>query len=354
MPDHSPLPLNLRPHRRRNPLMDDWVLVSPQRASRPWQGAQETAAPDTRPPYDPACYLCPGNTRAQGGDKTNPAYAGTYVFDNDFPALLPPPGASDEANPQNAAMTAHPLFTRQAENGVCRVICFSPRHDLSLPDLPLDAVRAVVDTWVAQCDELGARDDISYVQLFENKGAAMGSSNPHPHGQLWASGHIPTIPAKETETQTRYLAERGVPLLADYLDAERKDGERLLFENDTWAVVVPYWATWPFETLVLPKRHAPRLADLTDAERTGLAQTLSALTRRYDRLFSVSFPYSMGVHQAPFDNEAHPEWQTHLHFYPPLLRSATVKKFLVGYEMLAQAQRDLTPEQAADRLRQLV
>lgn len=268
------------------------------------------------------------------------------MFDNDFPALLP---NTEGVEP----VSEHPLLTRQAENGVCRVICFSPRHDGSLPDLPLTAVRSVVDTWIAQCEELGARDDIQYVQLFENKGATMGCSNPHPHGQLWASGHVPTIPAKETETQAAYLAEKGVPLLVDYLDVERKCGERVLFENDSWVVLVPYWAMWPFETMVLPKRHVPRLTDLRESERAGLAEALSDLTKRYDRLFNVSFPYSMGVHQAPFDGEAHAEWQTHLHFYPPLLRSATVKKFLVGYEMLGQAQRDLTPEQAADRLRSL-
>lgn len=344
MTENIPLPTHLRPHRRYNPLMDEWVLVSPQRASRPWQGAQETNPTEQRPEYDPTCYLCPSNTRAQGGDKINPAYTGTYVFGNDFAALL---AKTDEADP----ISTHPLLTRQAENGVCRVICFSPRHDWSLPDLPLIAVRGVVDTWVAQCEELGARDDIQYVQLFENKGAVMGCSNPHPHGQLWASGHVPTIPAKETQTQSAYLREKGVPLLVDYLEVEQKSGERILFENDTWVVLVPYWATWPFETIVLPKQHVPRLTGLQNAERDGLAEAISDLTKRYDRLFNISFPYSMGVHQAPFDGEAHDEWQTHLHFYPPLLRSATVKKFLVGYEMLAQAQRDLTPEQAADRLR---
>lgn len=344
MPENTSLPTYLRPHRRYNPLTDEWVLVSPQRASRPWQGAQESAVTEYRPEYDPVCYLCPGNARAQGGDKANPAYTGTYVFDNDFAALLP---ATDEPDPGGG----HPLLTRQAENGVCRVICFSPRHDLSLPDLPLSTLRSVVDTWVAQCRELGARDDIRYVQLFENKGAMMGCSNPHPHGQLWASGHVPTIPAKETQTQSVYLSEKGVPLLVDYLGVEQESRERILFENDTWVVLVPYWATWPFETMILPKRHVPRITDLNDSECDGLAGALSDLTKRYDRLFCVSFPYSMGVHQAPFDGEVHGEWQMHLHFYPPLLRSAAVRKFLVGYEMLAQAQRDLTPEQAAERLR---
>lgn len=340
------LPAHLRPHRRYNPLVGEWVLVSPQRAARPWLGAQEKPATEQRPEYDPKCYLCPGNTRAQGGDKTNPPYTGVYVFENDFPALLP---ATTEEEPQSK----HPLLTRESENGVCRVICFSPRHDLSLPDLSHEAIREVVDVWVAQCEELGAREDIGYVQIFENKGEVMGCSNPHPHGQLWATRHIPTEPAKEQDAQKAYLAEKGVPLLVDYLELELREGERLLWENDTWAVVVPYWATWPFETMILPKRHLPRLTDLTDADRNGLAEALTNLTQRYDRLFEVSFPYSMGIHQAPYDGEVHPEWQTHFHFYPPLLRSATVKKFLVGYEMMAQAQRDLTPEQAAERLRGL-
>jgi UDPglucose--hexose-1-phosphate uridylyltransferase len=282
------------------------------------------------------------------GAATNPLYTGVFVFDNDFPALLPP--ASD---PAALPQTRHPLLRREPENGVCRVICFSPRHDLTLPELPQEQVRAVVDTWVAQCEELGARHDIAYVQVFENKGAMMGASNPHPHGQLWATAHLPTEPAKEQAHQADYLTAHDAPLLLDYLNVERREGERVLFENAHFAVLVPFWAVWPFETIVLPKRHVPQLRDLTPEERDGLAAAIRELTRRYDRLFDVSFPYSMGVHQAPYDGAEHPEWQTHLHFYPPLLRSATVRKFLVGYEMLAQAQRDLTPEQAAERLRGL-
>jgi UDPglucose--hexose-1-phosphate uridylyltransferase len=340
----TPLPPELRPHRRYNPLIDEWILVSPQRAARPWLGQQEKPATAQKAAYDPKCYLCPGNERAVG--KRNPPYTGVYVFDNDFPALLP-------AAPEPGPRSPHPLLQRQDENGVCRVICFSPRHDLSLPELPHADVRGVVDTWAAQCAELGARDDVGYVQLFENKGEAMGASNPHPHGQLWATRHVPVIPAKEQETQAAYLREHGQPLLLDYLDVELRDRSRLLFENDHFAAVVPYWAVWPFETMILSKAHVRRVVDLTGSQRDGLANALQTLTRKYDRLFDVSFPYSMGVHQAPYDNADHDEWQMHIHFYPPLLRSATVRKFLVGYEMLAQPQRDLTAEQAADRLRPL-
>lgn len=341
----------LRPHRRFNPLTGEWVLVSPQRAARPWLGAQESPAVVRRPAYDPTCYLCPGNDRAVG--VTNEKYDGVWVFENDFPALLPPSLAPRNEGVGERGAGGESLFQRQEEGGVCRVICFSPRHDLTLPELPVEAVRSVVEVWAEQCEELGARPDISYVQVFENKGEAMGCSNPHPHGQIWATTNVPTLPALEQEKQRAYLTERGTPLLIDYAERELESGERVLFENDTWVALVPYWAVWPFETMLLPKDRVRRLPELTDAQRNGLALALKELTRRYDALFSVSFPYSMGVHQAPFDGEPHDEWQLHLHFYPPLLRSATVRKFLVGYEMLAQPQRDLTPEQAADRLRNL-
>jgi len=344
------VPNELRPHRRFNPLTGDWLLVSPQRAARPWLGQMEKPAPAEKPPYDPTCFLCPGNARVKGEDgnpmAVNPAYTGVFVFDNDFPALLGP-----APDPDTLPKTKHPLLRREAESGVCRVICFSPRHDLTLPELPPADARRVVDTWVAQCEELGARHDISYVQVFENKGAMMGASNPHPHGQLWATSHLPTEPAKEQTRQAEYLAQHDSPLLLDYVALEKSEGERVLYENGHFVVLVPFWAVWPFEAMVLPKRHAPQLRDLTDPERDALADAIQQLTRRYDALFDVSFPYSMGVHQAPFDGAEHPEWQMHLHFYPPLLRSATVRKFLVGYEMLAQSQRDLTPEQAAARLR---
>ncbi len=337
---------SLLPHRRLNVLTNEWILVSPQRALRPWLGAVEKRAPESRPPHDPACYLCAGNTRANG--ITNPRYEGVFVFDNDFPALLV---THDSGSP--GPSESSPLLQAHQETGVCRVICFSPRHDLTLPELPLAQIRAVVDVWVAQCEELGARDDIAYVQLFENKGEIMGCSNPHPHGQLWATRHLPTEPAKEQRSQEAWLAEHGRPLLIDYVEHEFKDGSRVLFTNEHFIGLVPYWATWPFETMILPRQHRPRLVDLSGAERDGLAGMMRQITQTYDKLFGISFPYSMGVHQAPYDGAAHEAWQMHLHFYPPLLRSATVKKFLVGYEMLAQAQRDLTPEQASDRLRAL-
>jgi len=356
------------PHRRYNPLTDEWILVSPQRATRPWQGAVERVPQERRPEYDPKCYLCPGNTRVNG--VINPTYAGVYVFDNDFPALLTQRQevqATHSEQPSQAS--ASHLLRSEQETGVCRVICFSPRHDLTLAQMPAESIRPVVDTWVAQCEELGARDDITYVQLFENRGEAMGSSNPHPHGQLWATRHVPTEVMKETRGQARYLGEdrdtietpvlgspsrsSRSPLLIDYLDLELRDGVRLIFENAHFACLVPFWAIWPFEVMLLPKRHVRRIVELTSSERDALADALRCITVRYDNLFEVSFPYTMGVHQAPYDGEAHDEWQLHLHFYPPLLRSATVKKFMVGYEMLAQPQRDLTAEQAAERLRSL-
>ena len=337
-----------QPHRRYNPLTGEWVLVSPQRAARPWLGAVERVTHEQRPAYDPNCYLCPGNRRANGA--VNPPYTGVFVFDNDFPALLPP---TADSGPTDGS--AHPLLRAEPEAGVCRVICFSPRHDLTLAELPPAQIRAVVDTWVAQCTELGAREDITYIQIFENKGEMMGASNPHPHGQLWATRGLPTEIVKETRGQLNYLQRAGShgPLLVDYLEIERREGGRIIFENDHFTCLVPFWAVWPFETMILPRRHVRRLTELGEAERDALADALKRLTVRYDNLFNAPFPYTMGIHQAPYDGQVHDEWQLHLHFYPPLLRSATVRKFMVGYEMLAQPQRDLTPEQAAERLRAL-
>ncbi|MCX6018661.1 MAG: UDP-glucose--hexose-1-phosphate uridylyltransferase [Chloroflexi bacterium] len=330
-----------KPHRRFNPLTQEWILVSPQRATRPWQGAVEKPASAIRPAHDPKCYLCAGNTRVNG--VTNPSYTGVYVFENDFPALL-----TDAVGKQDEVI--EPVFLRaQQETGVCRVICFSPRHDLTLADLPAEEIRGVIDAWVEQCTELGARPDISYVQLFENKGEVMGCSNPHPHGQLWATAHVPTEVEKETCGQ---LAHRG--LLQEYLAHELSDRSRVLYENDHFVALVPFWAVWPFETMILPKHAVRRIVELDASGCDGLADAMAHLTSAYDRVFDVSFPYTMGVHQAPYDGEAHDEWHMHLHFYPPLLRSAAVKKFMVGYEMLAQPQRDLTAEQAAERLRACV
>ncbi|MEZ4866671.1 MAG: UDP-glucose--hexose-1-phosphate uridylyltransferase [Caldilineaceae bacterium] len=331
------------PHRRRNLLTGEWVLVSPHRTKRPWQGQVEKGTPDTRPAYDPTCYLCPGNARA--GGKQNPSYTGTFVFDNDFASLLPEGPQGDVSQGE--------FFQMEAETGCARVICFSPRHDLTLPEMTVMEIRQVVDVWAAQTVELGNLSDINYVQLFENKGAVMGSSNPHPHGQIWANHSIPQEPAKEDVQQRTYYAAHGTPLLLDYLAAELIAGERLVVENEDWVVLVPFWAVWPYEVLLLPRRHVCQLPDLTDHERTALADILKRLLTRYDNLFETSFPYSMGWHGQPTDGQAHPHWQLHAHFYPPLLRSATVKKFMVGYEMLGNPQRDITAEQAAARLRAL-
>ncbi|HNR96694.1 MAG TPA: UDP-glucose--hexose-1-phosphate uridylyltransferase [Anaerolineae bacterium] len=332
-------------HRRYNPLTREWVLVSPHRMERPWQGQVEALPQDDLPAYDPDCYLCPGNVRSSG--ERNPDYQGTFVFDNDYSALLPrKPASPDGPRAMPALLVSHP------ERGICRVVCFSPRHDLGLAHLPVEQVRRVVDTWTQQYYELGSLPFISYVQIFENKGEMMGASNPHPHGQIWANESIPTEPAKEHQAQNEYLMEAESCLLCDYLAQEITIGERVVIENDQWLALVPFWAVWPFETMVLSKRHAPSLLHLTEPERDGLASILKRLTTRYDRLFGVPFPYSMGLHQQPTDGDDHRAWHLHLHFYPPLLRSATVRKFMVGYEMLAQPQRDLTPEAAADRLRE--
>jgi UDPglucose--hexose-1-phosphate uridylyltransferase len=332
------------PHRRLNVLTGEWVLVSPHRMKRPWQGQTEALPPVVRPRYDPTCYLCPGNERA--GGQRNPDYTGWFAFDNDFAALRP----GGDARAQN---TDGLLVARQ-EPGICRVICFSPRHDLSLPQMELPAIRGVVDLWAEEYARLGARPDIGHVQIFENKGEVMGSSNPHPHGQIWAQQSVPLQPAREGEHQLAHFARHGRTLLEDYLRLELELEERVVCTNDAWVALVPYWAVWPFEALVVSRRPAPHLGNLGDRERDLLADIVKQLTARYDGLFDVSFPYSAGIHQAPTDGLPHPEWHLHLHFYPPLLRSATVRKFLVGYEMMAEAQRDLTAEAAAARLRDVL
>jgi UDPglucose--hexose-1-phosphate uridylyltransferase len=328
-----------RPHRRYNPLTDEWVLVSADRSSRPWQGDRVEPAPDDLPAFDPACYLCPGTARS-GGD-VNPPYTGTFVFTNDFAALRP-----DTRTEQ----VTDGLLVAQGERGTCRVVCYTPRHDASLGQLESAAIRDVIDLWAAQTTELGR--DYRWVQVFENRGTAMGASNPHPHGQIWAGSALPREAAREDASQRRYSTTTGGRLLLDYATQE-SGGARVVVEDEDWLIVVPFWAAWPFETMVVAKAPATRLEELDPMVRDRLAVSFQALLRRYDSLFGTPFPYSMGWHQAPFGDDPTDHWQLHAHFYPPLLRSATVRKHMVGYELLAETQRDLTPEEAAERLRAL-
>jgi UDPglucose--hexose-1-phosphate uridylyltransferase len=339
----SLLELQQTPHRRFNPLLREWVLVSPHRTQRPWLGKIDQASSPDRLGYDPQCYLCPENARAGGAH--NPKYTSTFVFDNDYAALVPkaPRFESKEEG----------LLHAESEAGICRVVCFSPRHDLTIPAMSAAEVRQVVDVWCEQFRELGELAWVGHVQIFENRGALMGASNPHPHCQIWANASLPNIPARELSSFNDYSTSKNSCLLCDYLELELRKDERVVCQNDGFAVVVPYWAVWPFETLLLSRRHVAALDELTFEERDLLADILRQITTRYDNLFQVSFAYSMGFHQRPTDGKSHPDWHFHGHYYPPLLRSATVQKFMVGYEMLASPQRDITPESAAARLREL-
>ncbi|MFD2966879.1 UDP-glucose--hexose-1-phosphate uridylyltransferase [Sphingobacterium bambusae] len=331
-----------QPHKRKNLLTGEYILVSPHRSKRPWQGQVEDLAPDDRPQYDPKCYLCPGNARADG--TINPDYKDSFVFVNDFSALLED-SSLDTFNEDN-------LLQAEAERGICKVISFSPRHDLTLPQMSPTEIKAVVDLWQREFRELAEHDWIKYIQIFENKGSIMGCSNPHPHGQIWAQSSLPVEIQKESEQQAIYFQKNSRTLLQDYLALELKKDERIIVNNEHFVALVPFWAAWPYETMIISKRAVPSILEFTEAEKEDLAKTLQELTIRYDNIFKTSFPYSAGMHQAPVNSGDQPEWHWHMHFYPPLLRSATVKKFMVGYEMLANPQRDITPEQAADTLKQ--
>lgn len=341
----KPEKLFQEPHRRFNPLTGDWVLVSPHRTERPWHGQVEAAEAASALTYDPTCYLCPGNERAGGA--RNPNYLSTFVFTNDFAALKP------EVQPARQDDSGRGLLLSESEAGVCKVVCFSPRHDLTLARMTVPEITSVVDIWAEQYSEIGALPYINYVQIFENRGEIMGCSNAHPHGQIWANRTIPNEPRKEQAAQKVYLEKHRACLLCDYLRLETQVQTRIVVENAHFAVLVPFWAVWPFEVLVLSKQHIGDLGFLDPAMRNGLADIFKQITTRYDNLFEISFPYSMGFHQSPTDGEDHPEWHLHAHFYPPLLRSASVRKFMVGYEMLASPQRDITPEAAAATLRNL-
>jgi len=331
--------INNTPHRRKNILTGEWVLVSPHRTKRPWQGKKDTPQQAETIAYDPNCYLCPGNERA-GGAK-NPNYTGTYSFTNDFAALLQ---SKDERFIDG-------LLEAESESGICKVICYSPNHGLTLPLMDVKSIIAVIKLWQSEYKELGDNPDINHVQIFENKGAIMGCSNPHPHGQIWAQRSIPQEVQKKIVQQKKYWDQNGRSILGDYINQERIAQQRIVSENDSFVALVPYWAVWPFETMIVPKRHVSSILDLNEQEIADYASILKILTIKYDNLFETSFPYSAGIHQSPTNGQDNKHWHMHMSFYPPLLRSAEVKKFMVGYEMFANPQRDITTEQAAKRLR---
>ncbi|MCG2792095.1 MAG: UDP-glucose--hexose-1-phosphate uridylyltransferase [Weeksellaceae bacterium] len=331
------------PHRRYNPLLGEWLLVSPQRAKRPWQGQTEKVAEDSRPTYDPTCYLCSGNLRANGD--RNPDYKGVYVFDNDFGSLMKDDVEIEEANSD--------FLYLKPERGINRVICFSENHSLTLPAMDVLDIKKLVDVWQSEYQELGAEEYINHVQIFENKGSVMGCSNPHPHGQIWAQSSIPSQVLRTQENLQHYYKKNKKTLLEDYLEVELESQERVVLENMDFVALVPFWAVWPYETMIISKRKAENILQFSESEKISLASIMKDLTTKYDNLFETSFPYSAGIHQSPTDGKAHHEWHFHMHFYPPLLRNAEVKKFMVGYEMLAEPQRDITPEQSSAILKQL-
>lgn len=330
-------------HKRYNILTGEWVLVSPHRSKRPWQGKEEDVANEVRPSHDPKCYLCAGNTRING--ELNPDYKDVFVFTNDFAALQ-----SDSKNFE----IQDGLLIAESESGICKVICFSPDHSKSLPDMAVEDIAKVVKTWQDEYQTLGAQEHINHVQIFENKGAVMGCSNPHPHGQIWSQSTIPNEAAKKHHHQAIYFQKNKSSLLGDYLAQELQLNERIIYQNEHFVILTPFWAIWPFEVMIAPKKHYQSILDLSEAESVAFAEAISVLTKAYDSLFNCSFPYSSGIHQAPTNGEANEHWHWHMSFYPPLLRSATVKKFMVGYEMFGTPQRDITAEQACDRLKGLI
>jgi len=330
-------------HRRLNILTGEWVLVSPLRTQRPWQGKVEVSLSQHKPEYDSDCYLCPNNQRANGN--INPSYNSTFVFDNDYSAL--------KNDAEEFLLNEANLLNAKSEKGICRVVCFSPKHNLTLAELNQEDIVEIVKTWQNEYSNLGSKPFINYVQIFENKGEIMGCSNPHPHGQVWAQESIPDEPVKEQYYQLNYYKKKGKTLLSDYLKIEMEKQERIVFENESFVLLVPFWALWPFETIIISKRAINNILNFTEMEVDDFAEILKVTTVKYDNIFNVSFPYSAGIHQSPTDNLPHDEWHLHMHFYPPLLRSASIKKFMVGYELLAEPQRDITPESAAKILKQL-
>jgi len=335
--------LQSKTHRRKNILTGEWILVSPGRLKRPWLGKVERMPVAVLPEYDAECYLCPGNKRANG--EKNPKYRSTFVFDNDFSALTHQAGGSK--------INVDGLIEAENESGICRVVCFSPRHDVTLAEMEEKQTAGVIEVWKKEYITLGKLDDVNYIQIFENKGELMGCSNPHPHCQIWAESVVPVEPAKESKNLEEYRKQSGKCMICDYIALELKQKERIVFETDLFVAVVPFWAVWPFEVLIAPKNHLASLAELEDNDIMDFAKDLKRITVKYDNLFEASFPYSSGIHQSPTDAMEHPEWHFHTHFYPPLLRSASVKKFMVGYEMLANPQRDITAEAAAEKLREM-
>ena len=331
------------PHRRKNILNGEWVLVSPHRTKRPWQGEIAKDEVQTRPEYDPDCYLCPGNKRANG--ETNPDYKNTFVFTNDFSALL--------ENTLDFNLNKKNLLISKSEKGICRVVNFSPRHDLTLAQMKESEIVKIIKTWQREFENLSSNPKINHIQIFENKGSMMGNSNPHPHGQIWAQENIPQETMKELKQFAKYYRKNKRSILSDYLKLELKLDERIVYQNDSYVIMVPYWAVWPYETLIISKRKITNILQFKKKEEKDFANALKVITTKYDNLFKTSFPYSAGIHQAPTNGKDYKEWHFHMHFYPPLLRSASVKKFMVGYEMLSEPQRDITPEYATKVLKDL-